>query len=221
MSAPALLTQLGQHLEQGLVAMGLDAEIDALARQRLLHYLVELLRWNRVHNLSAIQDPQVAVERHLLDSLSFLPFLPAHRPVYDIGSGAGLPGIPLAIARPQQAFTLVEPAAKRVAFLRHSIALLGLPAVTVFPQRAEKLPTAPQMVLVSRATAELADFLQMVAACLQPGTLLLLAKGPAWPQELARLPEEWKPRFVAHPIAVPGQPQRFLLQAQVPLAATG
>ncbi len=210
---------LRQRLDQGLLDMGLDGEIDPLARERLLRYLEELMLWNRTHNLTAIREPAAAIYRHLLDSLSLLPFLPSGRPVYDIGSGAGLPGIPLAIARPQQSFVLVEPAGKRVAFLRHVLPLLDLEQVRIYPQRAEELRYVDRMVLVSRATAALADFLVMVEGCLQPGVAFLLAKGPAWAEELRALPAEWAARFVAQPLAVPGQPPRFALCAE--LGGTG
>ena len=207
--------ELRRILDQELPNMGLAAHIDAQARARLMLYLAELLRWNRTHNLSAVRDPEEALGRHLLDSLALLPYLPANRPVYDIGSGAGLPGIPLAIARPQQHFVLVEPAGKRVAFLRHVLTLLGLSSVQVLARRAEDLPFVEKMLLVSRATAELAEFLRMVRACLQPGVALLLAKGPAWPEEVAKLPPAWAERFVVQSLTVPGQPPRFALYAEL------
>ncbi|MEY2342261.1 16S rRNA (guanine(527)-N(7))-methyltransferase RsmG [Acidithiobacillus sp. IBUN Pt1247-S3] len=207
---------LRMQLDEGLRAMELDGQIDTRARERLLLYLTELMRWNQTHNLSAVRDPVAAINRHLLDSLALLSFLPVDRPVYDIGSGAGLPGIPLAIARPQQRFVLVEPAGKRVAFLRHVLALLGLAEqVQVLAQRAEELPYVEQMVLTSRATAELAEFLRIVHGCLQPGIALLLAKGPAWAEELTKLPPAWAERFVALPLSVPGQPPRFVLFAEL------
>ncbi len=211
---------LRQSLDQGLLAMDLDQEISPQARERLLRYLAELMSWNRTHNLTAIRDPSAAVYRHLLDSMALLPFLPKDRPVYDIGSGAGLPGIPLAVARPQQPFVLVEPAGKRVAFLRHVLSLLGLEQVEVRAQRAEELRYVDGMVLVSRATAELAEFLVMTQSCLQPGVALLLAKGPSWAEEMSRLPPDWAARFVAQPLTVPGQPPRFALCAELESAAS-
>ncbi len=206
---------LRRVLDQGLQAMQLDAQLDEQARLRLLQYLAELLRWNKVHNLSAIHDAEIALHRHLLDSLALLSYLPPVRPVYDIGSGAGLPGIPMAIVRPQQPFVLVEPAGKRVAFLRHVLLLLGLENVDVLPTRAETLSCVPEMVLVSRATAELADFLSLLQGCLRPGVSLLLAKGPAWSAEMERLAPIWAERFRVHPLRVPHQPPRFVLCADI------
>ncbi len=202
-------------LDDGLARMGLEA-VDKGTREALLIYLAEMLRWGKVHNLTGVVEPLDMVRRHLLDSLAFLPFLPAGA-VVDVGSGAGLPGIPLAAARPEQEFFLVEPGVKRAAFLQHIRARLQLSSVMVCAARVESadLPASPD-VLVSRATAPVPRFLRMVDHLLRPGTRLLLAKGPGWQAEIAQCPPEVTGDLGVHHLEIPGIPGRVILDWRVP-----
>ena len=192
------------------------AEVGVDVREALLVYLSEMWRWGKVHNLTAVEEPLEMVRRHLLDSLAFLPYLPAGA-VVDVGSGAGLPGIPLAAARPDQKFFLVEPGGKRVAFLQHIRARLQLSSVMVCQGRIEAvvLPASPD-VIVSRATAPLPRFLQMVDHLLRPGTRLILAKGPGWQEEIAHCPPGTSAGVRVHRVEIPGAPGRVILDWQAP-----
>jgi len=141
----------------------------------LARFLELLARWNRVHNLTAIRDPQAAVERHLLESLALAPLLRGER-VADIGTGAGLPGMPLAIAEPSRHFTLIESRAKRVAFLRHVAGDLGLANVTVAHGRAEDLrPEQPFDTVLARAVAPPAELLALSAPLVAPKGVAVLS----------------------------------------------
>jgi 16S rRNA (guanine527-N7)-methyltransferase len=215
MARPEVSSQdLRVHLNAGLAALGLD-RVDAEQRNLLIRYLALMQRWNATHNLTAVRDLLEMVARHLLDSLAVLPFLPEGA-VADIGSGAGLPGIPLAICRPAQAFTLVEPAAKRVAFLRHVIADLGLTNVRVAAQSSEDYhPDFLPEVIVSRATAPLARLDAMTRHLQGPHTQVLAHKGPGVEAELA----DWRRAATLHithqDLVIPDLPPRLLLSWRV------
>src|SRR5262245_14299545 len=132
------------------------------SRQKLIAYLELLVKWNKTFNLTAIRDPLQMVSAHLLDSLAVLRELPAGR-LADIGSGAGVPGIPIAIAEPQRSIVLVEANQKKGAFLRQAVIELDLPNSTVHVARAEAWrPIERFAVAITRAFAELADF---IASC--------------------------------------------------------
>ena len=150
-------------LDRGLGELALD--LPAGARERLLDYMALLVKWNRTYNLTAIRDPLAMVGHHLLDSLAVLPHLPlaAAGRIADAGSGAGLPGIPLAIARPEWRVTLAEASQKKAAFLRQAVIELHLSNVEVHEGRVEAWRPRPLFdVAISRAFAALADF---IAAC--------------------------------------------------------
>ena len=135
------------------------------ARVQLMNYLALLAKWNRTYNLTAIDDPLRMVSHHLLDSLAVVSHLPmpAVPSLADAGSGAGLPGIPLAVARPEWRVVLAESSEKKTAFLRQAALELGLRNVEVHQGRVEQWkPTARFAVVISRAFAELARF---IAAC--------------------------------------------------------
>jgi 16S rRNA (guanine527-N7)-methyltransferase len=175
----------GAALDHGLGEMAL--ELPAGARGRLLDYVALLVKWNRTYNLTAIRDPLAMVTHHLLDSLSVLPHLPlaaAHARVADAGSGAGLPGIPLAIARPRWQITLAEASQKKAAFLRQAAIELALDNVTVHEGRVEAWRPQPLFDLViSRAFAALGEFIAACRHLVAPGGLLAAMKGAA-PQDL-------------------------------------
>lgn len=186
-------------LDAGLAALQL--ELAAAQRDRLLRYLDLLGRWNRAYNLTAVREPAEMVTRHLLDSLAVLPWL-GEGCVLDAGSGAGLPGIPLAIARPGQPFVLLDPAAKKVRFLRQAVAGLGLGHVSVLRGRCQDYePPEPFPVIVARALASPGGLVARCGALLAPGGRLLAMAGRR-PQRLA-LPPPWRVVEVAA-LHVPG-----------------
>ena len=178
---------IASQLEEGLRAMGVALE--AAAQEKLLAYLRLLEKWNKVHNLTAVREPEQMVVLHLLDSLSLLPHLAGARTLLDVGTGAGLPGIPLAVARPDLAVTLLDSSHKKAAFLRQAKAELGLPNVEVACERVENWrPQAPFDLVVSRAFAELADFVSQAGHLVAPGGAMLAMKGVYPFEEIARVP---------------------------------
>jgi 16S rRNA (guanine527-N7)-methyltransferase len=177
-------------LERGLAELGLA--LGNGAREKLHAYLALLIKWNRTYNLTAIRDPLRMVTHHLLDSLAVLPELPAGT-VADVGSGAGLPGIPIALAEPQRAVTLAEAIEKKSAFLRQAVIELGLANAEVHHGRAESWqPQARFAVVISRGFAELADFFTACRHLIAPGGVLAAMKGVYPDDELARLPATFK-----------------------------
>ncbi|MDN5781669.1 MAG: 16S rRNA (guanine(527)-N(7))-methyltransferase RsmG [Luteimonas sp.] len=191
---------LRAELDAGLATLGLDP---ALA-QPLLAYLALLDRWNKTYNLTAIRDPRAMVSLHLLDSLAMHPFVRDIGKLADLGSGAGLPGIPLAIAVPALQVAVVESNGKKARFLREAVRTLGLGNVQVAESRAEALPRPAAFdAITARAMATLADILAVGAHLLAPGGRLLAMKGARPDDEIAALPAGWSVRAV-HPLAVPG-----------------
>ena len=171
----------GAALDRGLGEMTL--ELPAGARERLLDYVALLEKWNRTYNLTAIRDPQSMVTHHLLDSLAVLPHLPlgaGSGSVADAGSGAGLPGIPLAIARPQWRVALADSNQKKAAFLRQAAIELGLANVEVHEGRVEAWRPQPLFeVVISRAFAALADFIAACRHLVTPRGVLAAMQGVA------------------------------------------
>ena len=189
------------EIAQGVAALRLSLRPGMV--ERLSAFLDLLAKWNRVYNLSAVRDHSSMVRVHLLDSLAVAAHVP-QTPGADIGSGAGFPGIPLAIVEPARAITLVESRQKRSAFLRQAASELGLHNVTVVGERAERWhPSAPLGWAISRAFASLADFVQAAWHLVTPGGLLLAMKGVYPDDEIAELPGYCPVREVL-PIAVPG-----------------
>jgi 16S rRNA (guanine527-N7)-methyltransferase len=166
-------------LDKGLRELGL--ELPAGSRAQLVHYLELLAKWNRTYNLTAIRDPLQMVSHHLLDSLAVIPHLPMRdERLADVGSGAGLPGIPLAIARPQWKVTLNDASQKKSAFLRQAVIELGLGNVAVHEGRVEAWhPAARFAVVISRAFAELRRFIASCRHLVQPGGVLAAMIGVA------------------------------------------
>ncbi len=159
---------------------------------RLLTLLEELRHWNRRTNLTAITDPEQMITHHLLDSLAISPDLTGTR-VADVGTGAGFPGLPLALANPQRHFTLIDSNAKKLRFVAHAAGLLALGNVTTLHARAESLrPEEPFETVTARALAPLPKLLEQVAPLCGPHTRVLAMKG-RWPEgELAQLPAAWR-----------------------------
>lgn len=162
-------------LQRGAAALSFPVNQEVI--EKLMHYLQLLAKWNRVHNLTAIREPQQQVIVHLLDSLVVAPFLPPTQTIADIGSGAGLPGIVLAIVCPQQQFFLVESNTKKSVFLREAVRQLALENVKVVAMRAEQWrPEAKLNVLISRAVSDINSFLMWTAALGDENSRWLLMK---------------------------------------------
>jgi len=189
-------------LREGLSALRLDA--DALAPP-LLAYLALLLRWNGTYNLTAVREPHQMVTRHLLDSLVLQPYVESGT-LADLGTGPGLPGIPLAIARPGLHVTLVESNGKKARFLRQAVRSLGLANARVAESRAEALDEPGRHDLITaRALDSLAGILAVGAHLLAPGGRLLAMKGMLPRDEIAALPAGWGVQAM-HRLSVPGLP---------------
>lgn len=166
----------------------LNLPLPAGAGAQMADYLTLLERWNRAYNLTAVRDPEAMVIRHLLDSLSILPWLQGPR-VLDVGSGAGLPGIPLAMARPDCEFCLLDSNGKRTRFLIQAVAELSLTNISVVRSRVEDYQPATLFnSVVSRAFATLAEMAADAGRLCAPNGRLLAMKGVFPDDELARLP---------------------------------
>ncbi|HET7267984.1 MAG TPA: 16S rRNA (guanine(527)-N(7))-methyltransferase RsmG [Oleiagrimonas sp.] len=175
---------LERRLGDGLRSLDLTLTPDASAR--LLDYLQLLARWNRSFNLTAVRDPAAMVTRHLLDSLAIAPHLQGTSAA-DLGSGAGLPGIPLAIAAPERQWLLVDSNGKKARFLRAAVRELDLANVQVAQQRVEDVQGRFDCV-TARAFASLPDMLAWGGHLLAPSGLWLAMKGRRPDDELAALP---------------------------------
>jgi len=176
-------------LDRGLA--GLALALPPNARDRLLAFAALLAKWNRTYNLTAIRDPMKTVSHHLLDSLAVLPHLPlpADGTLADVGSGGGLPGIPLAIARPEWQVTVNDSNRKKTTFLRQVAIELGLGNLSVHTGRVEEWRPAERFwVVISRGFAELADFVSASRHLVAPGGVLAAMKGVYPHDELARTP---------------------------------
>ncbi|HXZ54948.1 MAG TPA: 16S rRNA (guanine(527)-N(7))-methyltransferase RsmG [Burkholderiales bacterium] len=192
---------LDKQLEQGMRALGLEASSEV--RERLLRHLELLEKWNRVHNLTSIRDSQKAVSVHLLDSLAVAPYLNGKR-LLDAGSGAGYPGIPIALLRPEIQVHLLDSNHKKCAFLRQAVADLGLRNVQVVCERLESWrPLERFDCVVSRALAEIAEIIGLVQHLLAPGGVIAAMKGLHPFEEIERIPPGYRVRQV-HALAVPG-----------------
>jgi 16S rRNA (guanine527-N7)-methyltransferase len=187
-------------LDAGLAALGLNA---ALA-EPLARYLALMLRWNATYNLTAIRDPREMVTKHLLDSLAMVPAVHGVATLADLGTGPGLPGIPLAIAVPGLHVTLVESAGKKARFMREALRTLGLGNAEVAESRIEALdrPGAFQAI-TARALATLPQILALGGHLLAPDGVLLAMKGARPDDEIAVLPPGWTVRDIL-PLVVPG-----------------
>jgi 16S rRNA (guanine527-N7)-methyltransferase len=187
----ALAATLKDLLTTGVRALKLDLDDKQIGQ--LLDYLALLSKWNAVYNLTAVRDPIEMVTLHLLDSLAAVPaFADAHN-ILDVGAGGGLPGLVLAIARPDLRVSMIDTVHKKTAFLTQVKAELGLANVTVHTARVEQLQVQEKFdVITSRAFAELADFVNWSGHLLADGGRFIALKGVKPDDEIARLPAEWK-----------------------------
>ena len=193
---------LAQPLATGLGALGLD--LSAVQQQQLLDYVLLIAKWNKVYNLTAVRDPEAMLTQHLLDSLAVLPHLGGASRIIDIGSGAGLPGIPLAIARPECKMTLLDSVHKKATFQRQACLELGLANVEIVCERVEHFkPDVGFEVAISRAFSDLSEFARLSAHLLEKGGKLCAMKGIYPHEELGKLPQQFKLQEVI-PLTVPG-----------------
>lgn len=193
-------------LTQGVETLGVT--LDEKKIRQLLQYLFVLEKWNKAYNLSAIRNIEEMVSRHLLDSLAVLPILlnESHlssgtQTLADIGTGAGLPGLPLAIACPQWQISLIDSNAKKTGFLKHALMITKLENVAVITDRVEDLDQTYDMV-ISRAFASLKDIINLTRPICREDTVIWAMKGKYPEEELRELP---KPYIVsaAHQLHVP------------------
>lgn len=187
-------------LDAGLA--GLDLPLPEAVRARLLAYVGLLEKWNRTYNLTAVREPEAMVTQHILDTLATLPHLPGGS-LADIGSGGGIPGLPIAIAQPERPVALVESNQKKAAFLRQAVIELSLPNVEVCEGRVESLAGRTFDVLISRALSELPEFARMAGHLVANGGSMATMKGLYPHEELAAIQPPWRVRDVI-PLTVPG-----------------
>jgi 16S rRNA (guanine527-N7)-methyltransferase len=184
-------------------AAALECSLDARQAELLLRLLDELELWNRSYNLTAITERGQMVRAHLLDSLAALPDLHGSR-IADVGTGAGFPGLPLALLCPRRHFTLIDATAKKIRFVAHAARLLQVANVTPLQSRVESLaPERPFDTVITRACAALPELLHRVAGLCGPGTRVVALKGRYPEAELAGLPEGWRLR-ASRAVHIPG-----------------
>ena len=189
-------------LADGARALGID--LSSAQQQKLLDYVGLLNKWNKAYNLTAVREPTEMVVRHLLDSLSVLPYVQATE-IIDVGTGAGIPGIPLAIALPSLKVTLLDSNGKKTRFARQAALELGLTNVEVVQARAEQYRNASPQV-ISRAFASLPDMLEVAGPLLAPGGRMLAMKAALTDVEMAGVQAPWQAQRIT--LKVPGLDER-------------
>jgi 16S rRNA (guanine527-N7)-methyltransferase len=193
--------KLTDKLTAGITALGINVPADA--QQRMLDYLALVEKWNKAYNLTAVREQEKMLTHHLLDSLAILPHVRGGR-VLDVGSGAGLPGIPLAQACPDWHFTLLDSSHKKTTFLRQAVIELELTNVEVICDRVETWQPAQRFdTLVSRAFSDLPEFLSLAGRLCAVTGVVIAMKGIYPHEELAQLPEDFLLRDVVA-LQVPG-----------------
>src|SRR5690554_1047925 len=179
------MDQYRHTLEQALKQLKLD--LNETQVERLLAYHQLLVKWNRAYNLTAVRDPQEMISRHLVDSLSILPWIGSGR-LLDVGSGPGLPGIPLAICRPDIDVTTLDSNGKKTRFQVQVKAELGLDNLTVINGRVEAVKAEPFDMVISRAFASIADMLQLSGHLAAEQGVFLAMKGLYPEDEIEQMP---------------------------------
>lgn len=204
---------LKQKLVEGAKQWGVC--LDEAVQARFWRYLLLLQKWNRAYNLTAIWEEEAIVIRHFLDSLSLLPYLPQEGPYLDIGTGAGFPGVPLALVCQEEAFVLLESNGKKAAFLRQVIHELQLKNIRVLNMRVEAcLEHGQYAAVMSRAFSALSSFVEMGFPFLKPGGVLLAMKGPGVEVERATLTQVYELESLNVPFL---DEARFIVRVEKPL----
>jgi 16S rRNA (guanine527-N7)-methyltransferase len=192
---------VADQLEEGLSQLPID--ITPEATEKLVAYLQLLIKWNKTYNLTAVRNPTAMVTRHLLDSLAVLPYLP-HGRILDVGSGAGLPGLPLAVANPHQDFFLIDSQIKKTRFLRQVCHHLNLNNVRIVHNRVERFKYPSKFTgIISRAFSSLSDFVVKSRHLCHPHGQFLALKGHYPVAELALLPSDCEVQCI-QPLEIPG-----------------
>ncbi|MGX5175582.1 16S rRNA (guanine(527)-N(7))-methyltransferase RsmG [Aliikangiella sp. IMCC44653] len=189
-----------EQLKRGISALQLQLSSHQI--NQLESLLNDLLKWNKAYNLTAIKDPQEALRLHILDSLAVLPYWQKFNKTLDVGTGAGFPGLPLAIALPQQEFHLLDSNSKKIRFIRQQIHALDLPNVTAHHSRIEDHPNGQYDCVTSRAFASLADMLTATQHQLVLDGRWMALKGVYSEQEVKAMPC-WAEQVSYHSLDVP------------------
>ena len=201
-----------RRLRQGLGTMRLDLPPEL--QTRLLGFLSELLRWNAKMNLTAVTEPAAMVERHLLDSLSVLPYIQEEGGnIVDLGCGPGLPGVVIALCRPGRKVVMVDSVAKKIRFVHHAVVSLGLSNAEAVHGRCESLPREqPAALTISRAVASPEQILSWSVPLLAAtGRCLVMGGQP--PSPMPSVPEDSTWQWTMEDLSVPGLESRCLLIA--------
>jgi len=209
-SSPDVEPALRTLLDRGIA--DLDVPITTTQAASLAEYLDLLIKWNKAYNLTAVRDPALMVTRHLLDSLAIVPYLQGDRFI-DVGTGAGLPGVPLALSLPESSFDLLDSNGKKTRFLFQVKTALGLDNMTVHQARVEAFQP-PELfdAVLSRAFASLADMIDGCRHLLAPGGRFLAMKGQYPEGELAELDDSVE-LLASHRLEIPGlAEERHLLE---------
>ncbi len=202
--------KIAHNLSQGLRATGVV--IEPHVQEQLLQYIEQMIKWNRAYNLTSVRDPQQIISRHILDSLSILPYLNAEH-ILDLGTGAGLPGIPLALVLPTTEFVLLDSNGKKCRFLLQTIKELGLDNVSVVKARVEDFRPGYRFdVVVSRAFSSIRDMVLLAEHLCAPTGEFLAMKGTYPAAEMVDIP---KHVIIVgeHRLEIPGlDAQRYLIR---------
>lgn len=195
--------KLTQEISEGCKQLGQPASEQQVAQ--FVTLLTELERWGARVNLTAIRNIPDMISGHLLDSLAVRPFL-AGANIIDIGTGAGFPGLPLAIAEPTRAFTLLDSNGKKISFVQHIVTTLGLENVTPVKARSENHTSAePFDTVIARALASIPKIIELGGHLLGEKGVLLALKGKYPAEELEQLPDQWY--WESEEIRIPGMPE--------------
>ncbi|MBF0521303.1 MAG: 16S rRNA (guanine(527)-N(7))-methyltransferase RsmG [Nitrospirae bacterium] len=205
-------TNVETTLLEGLRALSIEPSESIV--KSFMTYLQELKKWSKTHNLTAITDDTEIVTKHFLDSLLFLNGIPAEaKTLLDVGSGAGFPGIPIKIVRPELVVTLMEPRKKRAVFLRHMIHILKLPDTDVCEDRLEDLEIdkfTPFDCVVVRAAFSVSDFIQLASPLIGTHGCLVLGKGKGYESEIQKNSDDYKIDIIHSKIPLT-ETERFIL----------
>lgn len=210
------MTKDADFLQQGIQQLKLS--LSAQQQKNLLDYLALLMKWNGSYNLTAVRDPVEIIFKHLLDSLAIVSFLrdavsagQQQSSVLDVGSGAGLPGIPLAIVFPEWNFTLVDSNGKKAAFLQQVKTELKIANLVILNERVENIDETFDQI-VSRAFSSLKRYLELIGTCQKPNSIIWAMKGKYPEDELREIPKNYNVNG-SYSLQVPGvEGERHLLK---------